>query len=74
MSSESNAVRRNNMGGFYTRGEAFSKAKWTEIIEVYVRTINNSDDGIPRFISELARLARVSWNSAEKAIPFYSIL
>ena len=61
----------NNNGGFYTHREAFLKAKWMEIIEIYVDTITDSEDGSPCSTSELSSLAPVSWNSAEKAILYY---
>ena len=64
-------VQRNKNGGFYTHGEAFSKAKWMEIIEIYVDTITDSEDDSPCSTSKLSRLARVSWKSAEKAILYY---
>ena len=67
-----NIVQRNNNGGFYTQHrEAFSKAKWMEIIEVYVDTITDSEDDSPCSTSKLSRLAGVSWKSAEKAILYY---
>ena len=69
-----NIVQRNNNGGFYTHGEAFSKAKWMEIIKIYVDTITDSEDDSPCSTSKLSRLARVScvsWKSAEKTIIYY---
>ena len=66
-----NIVQRNSNGGFCTHGEAFSKAKWMEIIEIYVDTITDSEDDSPCSTSKLSRLARVSWKSAEKAILYY---
>ena len=71
MSSESNVVCRNSIGGFYTPREAFLKAKWTEIIKIYVGSMDDSDDSIPCSTSELARCAQVSWNSAGKTILYY---
>ena len=64
-------MHRNNNGGFYTNGEPFSKAKWMEIIKIYVHTIIDSEDDSPCSTSKLSRLSRVSWNSAEKAILYY---
>ena len=64
-------LQRNSNGGFCTHREAFSKAKWVEIIEIHVDTITDSDNGSPCSTSELSSLAPVSWNSAEKAILYY---
>ena len=64
-------VSRNSNGGFYTRGQAFSKAKWVEIIKIYVKLMETSDDGSPCSINQLSKRARVSWESADKAILYY---
>ena len=58
-------VLKNNHGGFYMNGVAFSESKWLDIINVYSQIIEKEDKCTQK---RLAFECKISFNSAKKSI------
>ena len=63
-------VTKNKQGGYFERGKSFSRAKWADIIEIYHTEISLSGKCSTDC---LAKLARIGWNTAAKAVRYYEL-
>ena len=63
-------VQKNNQGGYFEHGRAFSRSKWTEIITSYQAEIDLVGKCT---INRLTVIAKIGKHSAEKAIDYHTL-
>ena len=63
-------VQKNNQGGYFEHGRAFSRSKWTEIITSYQAEIDLAGKCT---IDRLSVIAKIGKHSAEKAIEYHTL-
>ena len=61
-------VEKNSQGGYFEKGKAFGRAKWSEVIDFYQKEVEIAGKCSPRRLSQLARVGR---KSADKAISYH---
>ena len=63
-------VKKNSQGGYFEKGKAFSRAKWSEVIDFYQKEVDSAGKCSPRRLSQITGIGR---KSADEATYFCEI-